>query len=172
MFGFDTGGMPKAPAGTQIAELVFTKSAHVNRFEEKAAFATATDLYAASTPSVNTGDAISRTDVIDLTTSMKPDGTLEWTPPAGNWIVLRVGYSLTGHKNSPASPEATGLEVDKLNAEHVKAYFNNYLDQYKDATGGLMGEKGLQYMITDSWEAGTQNWTDNMIAEFRTRSGL
>jgi len=69
---------------------------------------------------------------------MKPDGSIEWTPPAGNWIVLRIGYSLTGHKNSPASPEATGLEVDKLNAGHVKAYFTNYLDQYKDATGGLM----------------------------------
>jgi len=34
-----------------------------------------------------------------------------------------------------------------------------------------MGKKGLQYMITDSWEAGTQNWTDNMIAEFSRRRG-
>jgi hypothetical protein len=102
---------------------------------------------------------------------MKPDGTLEWTAPAGNWLVLRLGYSLTGHKNSPASPEATGLEVDKLSAEHVKEYFNNYLDQYKSATGGMMGQKGLKYMITDSWEAGTQNWTDNMISEFNKRRG-
>ena len=45
-----------------------------------------------------------------------------------------------------------GLEVDKLSAAHVKAYFTTYLDQYKDATAGLMGKKGLQYLITDSWE--------------------
>ena len=34
-----------------------------------------------------------------------------------------------------------------------------------------MGKRGLQYMITDSWEAGTANWTDNMIAEFAKRRG-
>jgi hypothetical protein len=170
-FGFDSGMMPKAPTGTNIAELVLYPVARVNRFEDKAAFSAATDLYFASTPEIKPDDAVRKTEVIDLTGKMNPDGTLEWTPPAGNWIITRLGYSLTGHKNSPASPEATGLEVDKLNAAHVKAYFTNYLDQYKDATGGLMGSKGLQYIITDSWEAGTQNWTDNMMAEFAKRRG-
>jgi len=74
-------------------------------------------------------------------------------------------------KTPPASPEATGLEVDKLDRGHVKAYFENYLDQYKSATGGLMGQRGLQYIITDSWEAGTANWTDKMFAEFARRRG-
>jgi hypothetical protein len=171
MFGFDAGMMPKAPAGTPIAELVLHKVARVNRFEEKAAFVTSTDLYKAFTPGIDAKETISKANVVDLTTKMKPDGTLEWSPPAGKWMVLRLGYSLTGHKNSPASPEATGLEVDKLSAEHVKAYFTNYLDQYKDATAGLMGAKGLQYVITDSWEAGTQNWTDNMISEFKKQRG-
>jgi len=171
MFGFNSGRTPRTPAGTQIAELVLHKVARVNRFEEKAAFSTSTDLYTAFTPAIDVKETISKSDVIDLTAQMKPDGTLEWTPPAGNWMVLRLGYSLTGHKNSPASPEATGLEVDKLSAEHVKAYFTNYLDQYKDATGGLMGAKGLKYVITDSWEAGVQNWTDGMITEFAKRRG-
>ena len=173
MFGFGgrDGMMPKGPSGVKIAELVLHKVPRVDRFEEKAAFAAATDLYSAPTPGVKPEEAIQKADVIDLTTKMKSDGTLEWIPPPGKWIVLRLGYSLTGHKNSPASPEATGLEVDKLNAGHVKDYFTNYLDQYKDATGGLMGQKGLQYMITDSWEAGVQNWTDNMMAEFTRRRG-
>ena len=34
-----------------------------------------------------------------------------------------------------------------------------------------MGKRGLQYVITDSWEAGAQNWTDDMIAEFTRRRG-
>jgi len=38
-----------------------------------------------------------------------------------------------------------------------KAYFNNYLDQYKDTVGPLMGKRGLQYVVTDSWEAGAEN---------------
>lgn len=170
MFGINAA-MLRAPQGTQVAELVLHTVSRINRFEEKAGFATATDLYKAVTPEVDGKNVIKKADVIDLTSLMKSDGSLEWTPPEGKWVVVRLGYSLTGHQNSPASPEATGLEVDKLNAEYVKAYFTNYLDQYKNATGGLMGAKGLQYMITDSWEAGTQNWTDKMISEFLNRRG-
>src|SRR6185295_17646435 len=65
----------------------------------------------------------------------------------------------------------TGLEVDKLNRSYVKAYLDNYLGRYEDAVGDLMGKRGLQYVITDSWEAGAQNWTDEMIAEFGKRRG-
>jgi hypothetical protein len=171
VFGMDVKNSPKEPEGTKVSELVLHKTPRINRFEEKAAFAAAIDLYSSATKEVKANEAIRKSEVIDLTTKMKPDGMLEWTPPAGKWIVMRLGYSLTGHKNSPASPEATGLEVDKLNADCVKAYFTNYLDQYKDATGGLMGKKGLHYVITDSWEAGTQNWTDKMISEFKNRRG-
>ena len=124
-----------------------------------------------ATPPVQAADAVRKADVVDLTSKMRADGTLDWTPPAGNWVVLRIGYSLTGAQNRPASPEATGLEVDKLNKGYVKAYFDNYLDQYKNATGGLMGKRGLQYIIMDSWEAGVANWTNDMIAEFAKRRG-
>jgi len=134
----------RAPEGTQIAELLLHTNARVNRFEDKAGFTSASGLYELATSPVSTSDAITKTEVVDLTTEMNPDGILTWTPPEGRWIVLRLGYSLTGHQNSPASPEATGLEVDKLNRDHVKAYFDHYLDLYKDATGGLMGEHGLQ----------------------------
>jgi hypothetical protein len=34
-----------------------------------------------------------------------------------------------------------------------------------------MGKRGLQYVVTDSWEAGAENWTDDMIAEFTKRRG-
>ncbi|MGD9158852.1 MAG: glycosyl hydrolase [Desulfobacteraceae bacterium] len=167
MFGMST----EKPKGIKVAELVLYGAGRVNRFEEKAAFAAATDLYDAFTPAVTPDSVINKANVIDITANMDSDGTLNWTPPSGNWMVLRLGYSLTGHQNGPASPEATGLEVDKLSAKHVKSYFTNYLDQYKDATNGLMGERGLQYIITDSWEAGTQNWTDEMFDEFKRRRG-
>jgi hypothetical protein len=162
---------PPAPAGTQIAELVLHTSATVNRFQEKAAFSAATGLHGMATPAAPAADVVRKADVIDLTSKMRSDGTLNWTPPAGRWVVLRIGYSLTGARNSPASPEATGLEVDKLSRAHVKAYFDNYLGQYKDTVGPLMGKRGLQYVITDSWEAGVANWTDAMMAEFAKRRG-
>jgi hypothetical protein len=154
-----------------IAEFVLHAGARVNRFEEKAAFATLPDLYQFPTPTAAGNTVIRKRDVLDLTSKMMPDGTLEWAPPAGNWVVLRMGYSLTGVTNHPASPEGTGLEVDKLNPDHVRSYLSTYLDTYKSALGDLMGKRGLQYVINDSWEAGTQNWTENLIAEFTKRRG-
>ena len=34
-----------------------------------------------------------------------------------------------------------------------------------------MGKRGIRYVINDSWEAGSQNWTDDMIAQFKKRRG-
>lgn len=163
--------LPPPPTDHKIAELVLHPGARVSRFEEKAAFATVPDLYQYPTPAVNSADVVRKSDVIDLTSKMQPDGTLNWTPPEGRWTVLRMGYSLTGVTNHPASPEGTGPEVDKLNPEHVRAYMTTYLDNYKNAVGPLMGKRGLHYVINDSWEAGTQNWTENMMAEFSKRRG-
>ncbi|MGA2194317.1 MAG: glycosyl hydrolase [Bryobacteraceae bacterium] len=159
------------PADFQVAELALHPDARVNRFEEKAAFAATPDLYASATPPVAAADAIRKQDTIDLTARMQPDGKLDWTPPPGRWVVLRMGYSLTGSHNNPASPEATGLEVDKLSSASVKAYFTHYLDMYKETLGPLMGKRGLEYIVTDSWEAGVENWTGDMIAQFSKRRG-
>ena len=162
---------PTAPVGTKIAEIILYTGARVNRFEDKAAFSAAINLDGLATLPVAASDAVPKVDVFDLTAKMRPDGRLEWTPPAGRWVVLRLGYSLTGAHNAPASPEATGLEVDKLNRSHVEAYLNHYLGLYKNTLGPLMGKRGLQYVITDSWEAGVQNWTEDMITEFTKRRG-
>jgi hypothetical protein len=168
------GGLGRGPAGPtahQVAELALHTGARVNRFELKAGFATATELYSAPTPLATTAEAISKAAVVDLTAKLRPDGTLDWTPPAGRWLVLRFGYSLIGTINHPASPEATGLEVDKLSRKHVRAYIDHYLDQYQRTVGPLMGKRGLGYVIIDSWEAGTQNWTEELLAEFARRRG-
>ena len=161
----------KPPTSYPVTELALYTAPRVHRFEDKAGFAPTPGLGALGTPAVAPADATPSDGVIDLTARMRPDGTLDWTPPPGRWTVLRMGYSLTGATNSPASPEATGLEVDKLSAAAVKEYFTKYLDLYRDASGGLIGNRGLRFIVTDSWEAGTQNWTDDMIGEFARRRG-
>lgn len=159
------------PKTHEIAELVLHTGARVNRFEEKAAFVPLDGLSSFPTPTVAADDALRKSDVVTLTGKMSADGRLTWTPPPGKWIVLRMGYSLIGKNNHPASPEGTGLEVDKLSAEHVRDYMKAYLDQYASAVGPLMGKRGLRFLISDSWEAGAQNWTENLIAEFTKRRG-
>jgi hypothetical protein len=160
-----------APKEVVVTELALSTTPRVHRFEDKAGFAPTPGLGGLDTPRATPEQAIAADRVIDLTSKMRPDGTLDWSPPAGRWTVLRLGCSLTGKENSPASPEATGLEVDKMSAAAVDAYFTRYLDMYRDASGGLMGARGLGFVITDSWEAGVANWTDEMVAEFTTRRG-
>jgi len=171
--GADMGGPPRAAATTfKIAELALHEIPRVNHFEEKAAFATPADLYQYATLPIAPDQAIAEQDVVDLTSKMHSDGTLDWTPPAGDWVVLRFGYSLLGITNHPATKEATGLEVDKLDHRYVKDYFEKYLDSYRETVGPeLIGKRGIEYVINDSWEAGSENWTDNMIAQFTRLRG-
>jgi hypothetical protein len=153
-----------------IAEMELHSGPRVNLWEDKASFATLLDAGGVDTPPVPAGQAIARASVVDLTSRMGKDGKLDWDVPAGRWVLLRMGYSLTGEKNHPATPEATGYEVDKLSRKHVNAYVENYVGQVSDAVGPYFG-KSFRYFLMDSWEAGNANWTDDMIKEFRARRG-
>ncbi len=161
---------PKRPL-TMFAISAFSlgADARVNEAERKAGFFTfVNDYYALATDPQAVATAVPQSAVIDLTAHMRDDGTLDWKPPAGQWRVLRLGYSLTGKINHPAPPDATGLEVDKLDAKAMTGYLNRYLDGILPA-----GEerKAVTILFADSIESGPQNWTDNLFAEFQKRRG-
>lgn len=163
---------PPAAQDLRVQRLALLGDARVNRFEAKAGFVTAPDYYAIATPPADPGSVITAAGVIDLSRRIRADGTLDWTPPAGRWTVLRLGYSLTGATNGPAPAESVGYEVDKLDAAYVGDYMSHYLQLYRDMLGPeLLGTRGVSMVLTDSIEAGPQNWTDAMIAEFRRRRG-
>ena len=165
-------GGPLVPASNYvITEAILYSDARVSRWEDKGAFGSLMDVYdVVPTPSAPSSAEISPDDVIDLTSHMRPDGTLDWDVPAGHWTVLRMGYSLTGARNRPSVPAGSGLEVDKLNAAYVRQYFAGYVDPLQQHLGSLLGAT-THYMTMDSWEAGMQNWTDDMIAQFTRRRG-
>jgi alpha-L-rhamnosidase len=171
IFAAMAGGNPMGEKsdGVNIAEFVLYNTDRIDQFEDKAGFTPWKEN--AKTYMPQSADAINTEGVIDLTSKMKTDGSLDWQVPEGNWAIIRFGYSLTGRQNHPASPEATGLEVDKLDKVAVKKYINTYLDLYKDATGGMMGSKGLTHMILDSYEAGHMTWTKSFPDEFQKRRG-
>jgi hypothetical protein len=165
-------GGPVIPAADYgVSEAIFYSSARVNRWEDKGAFGSLMDVYdVVPTPVAPSTAEISRSDIIDLTGKMDKDGTLHWNIPAGNWTILRMGYSLTGAKNRPSVPAGSGYEVDKLSSKYVQQYFKGYIDPLQQHLGDLLGST-THYMTMDSWEAGMQNWTDDMIAEFQRRRG-
>ena len=162
---------PAAPAAQYLlAEAVLHSGARIHRWEEKAGFSFLFEYESAPTPAVPAETAVRSRDMVDLTSRMTPDGTLNWNVPSGRWTILRMGYSLTGAKNRPAVPTGLGYEADKLSSRHMQAYFSGYVDPIAKALGPLLGT-GLRYMLIDSWEAGMQNWTDEIIGEFRKRRG-
>ena len=169
---FPTPAVASSVHPHQITELMLHNGARTNEWERRAGFATTPNYYAIPDSPATSGFVVHKAEVVDLTARMKPDGSLDWTPPPGKWEILRFGESLTGRENEPAPAEATGLEVDKLNRGYVKNYLNHYLKTYADTVGpGKMGSAGITYMVTDSIEVGAQNWTDNMLAEFERRRG-
>ncbi|MCX7048937.1 MAG: glycosyl hydrolase [Candidatus Sumerlaeota bacterium] len=114
--------------------------------------------------------AVSPDAVRDITRQMGADGTLRWDAPAGEWIVLRVVAIPTGVKNSPAPPEATGLEVDKMSREALRAHFNAYIGKLLERIPEK-DRSALKHVVADSYEMGPQNWTDDFIADFKQRYG-
>ncbi len=161
--------MPKRnpdPEYSEIVEFVLYPELRVNYGEAKAAYGTGHDLNLYVTPEASAKDVMSES--IDVT-SYVSDGTLDWDVPSGRWMIYRFGASLTGKKNHPAMPEATGYEVDKLDKNAWLGHFTAYLDRYKESADGLLGERGINYLLTDSYEAGHQNWTACLDDEFRAR---
>ena len=167
--GADTGpfGSIGQAQGLRLAHLVLSGEPRVNQFEAKAGFATVDDYHAldAGTDPAETG--VDPAAIVDLTDRLRPDGTLAWTPPAGTWKIVRLGWSLTGTENHPATPEATGLEVDKYDGAAVRRYLETYLSKYEQAAGkDLVGA-----LVTDSIEVGSSNWTPRLLAQFRRLRG-
>jgi alpha-L-rhamnosidase len=157
-----------------VGDLRLFGEPRVDRFETKAGFALTQDYFALANPN-DGANGIVPGSVIDLTSKMNADGTLNWTPPplrnGAQWRVLRFGYSLLGTTNHPAPPEATGLEVDKFDGAAVRRYIEHYISMYKDASGGLIGKRGVQAILTDSIEVGAANWTPKMIEQFKKLRG-
>lgn len=165
------GGPLVAAKSYRLTEAILYTDARVNRWEDKGAFGSLMDVYdVVPTPDSPTSATINRDDIVDLSSRLRPDGTLAWDVPPGRWTVLRMGYSLTGARNRPSVPAGSGYEVDKLSANYVRQYFSGYVDPLQQHLGSLLGST-THYMTMDSWEAGMQNWTDDMVTQFTRRRG-
>ena len=154
-----------------VSEFALRTAGRVHFAEAKAGFGVVPDYHAVPTRDDARIGAIEPADVVDMTGDVV-DGVLRWTPPEGEWTVLRLGASLTGQTNGPAPTDSTGLEVDKLDGERVRAYLATHLERFGVERGGAASDDpGISALLSDSIEAGSQNWTEGMIEQFRRRRG-
>ncbi len=157
--------------GPKLKSLELFTVPKMEQVEERSGAAYPYDAWKYGTDAVPAAFCAKEGDVIDLSAQMTEDGHLSCTLPKGRWRIWRFGASLTGKMNHPASPNATGLEVDKLNKGAWERYFRHYLEMYKEAAGGMLGERGITHLLVDSFEAGPETWTPALAQEFMARRG-
>ena len=98
------------------------------------------------------------------------DGSLTAKLPEGEWRILRMGHTSTGHVNATAGG-GKGLECDKFSVAAVRKQFDNWFAQVFEKTTPKVAREVLKYMHVDSWECGSQNWSATFAAEFKSRRG-
>ena len=116
---------------------------------------------------------VRKESVRDLTRLMSADGTLTWDVPSGDWTIVRVGCKCNGKHNHPASRRGVGLEVDKLSASALNFHFDQYAAVLRRKLGALAGnaETGFNNVLVDSYEVGSQNWTQGFEKDFERQTG-
>ncbi|MEA5256687.1 glycosyl hydrolase [Arcicella aquatica] len=108
-------------------------------------------------------------EVINVSQWVK-NGKLLWNAPKGNWLILRMGYTVTGAEVSTASGKWQGRVIDYTSAKHFNRYWDTNVEPLLKMIGPMAG-KTLRYLQTDSFEAGGMNWSDGFEHEFRKRRG-
>jgi hypothetical protein len=109
-------------------------------------------------------------EVTDVTPRMGQDGRLDWQAPAGDWEILRIGYTCSGAKVSTSSGDWQGLAIDYMDRAPLEQYWREVLDPLLDDARPYLG-RTLRYLVTDSWEMGGMNWTPKFRDEFQQRRG-
>lgn len=160
--------------GSGITELVLSPSPKVEKYAEKTLakmFQTPLPYWheyqwPVQEPVTDTTTVINPKEVLDISSCMQADGTLKWNAPEGNWTILRTGMTPTKVTNSPASPEGTGLEIDKMSKQHIAAHFDNFMGEILRRIPAA-DRTTWKVVVQDSYETGSQNWTDGFIDSFK-----
>ena len=159
-------------SGTGLGEVEFLSLPAVERYPEK----TLAKMFQTPLPywhvQPEVGDpslVIDPGKVLDISAFLQGD-RLIWKAPAGEWTILRTGMLPTGVTNSPADPEATGLEIDKMSRKHVEAHFEAFMGEiYRRIPAE--DRACWKVVVQDSYETGGQNFTDDFLSEFQARYG-
>ena len=105
-----------------------------------------------------------------ISAKMDAAGRLRWSVPAGDWEILRFGYTSSGSKVSTSSGAWQGLVIDYIDHTVLEWYWKEVIDPILADVRPYLG-KTLAYAVTDSWELDGVNWTPRFAQEFRARRG-
>ena len=111
---------------------------------------------------------VKKNEIIDLTANYK-NGKLIWNAPAGDWTIIRYGYTCTGARTSTNSDGWEGLSVDHLNPKAFEVFSHAVIIPLIEAAQSV--GKSVHFLQTDSWEMNLVSWTNQFPEEFRKFRG-
>ena len=152
----------------KLAGIYLSDEPVINQYEAKNG--SVWRIAAANTNPPPEDSAVALKDLINLTGKMDSTGKLRWNMPPGNWVIIRMGHTSTGHTNATGGA-GRGLECDKFNPMAVRLQFNNWFGKAFEKTDKGLAAQVLKIFHTDSWECGSQNWSPVFAGEFKKRRG-
>ncbi len=109
-------------------------------------------------------------EVVDLTDKAKAGLVPYYELPIGRWRILRMGHTSTGYINATGGA-GRGLECDKFNPVAVRTQLNGWFEEFFRQVGQPVAGRVFKTMHVDSWECGSQNWSETFREEFMKRRG-
>ncbi len=120
---------------------------------------------------ISEGEKIIEGEVTDLSDRMDPSGRLTWDVPEGRWHIVRYVCTNTGQPMISHTPNSGGPMIDHFSAEASERHINFFIRRIEEKLGKPIGQSGLTYFYTDSYEVQGQLWTPDMTREFERRMG-
>ena len=108
----------------------------------------------------------------DLSKNYNKKGQIVWTVPEGEWSIFRIGLCHTMAVTHPTPDDVFphSLEVDKIDAAKGTFHWENALGPLKEHLGKFFG-KTFKHILIDSYEAGLQDWGENVRNSFIQMKG-
>jgi hypothetical protein len=162
-----------SPKARRVAQIRFSGATRMDDWLKKANYRfTASGVSNAleKEKEVPSSSIIDLDSIVDISPYVNKEGMLDWKAPAGNWTILRLGFTPIGTLNRSAPDTGVGLECDKYSAEAIEFHFYKMMDELLP-TLAPNTSKGKVGLLIDSYEVGMQNWTPQFPEEFQKRMG-
>lgn len=108
--------------------------------------------------------------LVDLTSKVERNGSLNWTAPAGKWSLYALFVGLHGKMVERGAPGGEGYAIDHFSATAATNYFKKFDNAFKGQDISY-----LRAFFNDSYEVddarGQANWTPLFFDEFKKRRG-
>ncbi len=109
-------------------------------------------------------------NVSDISAQVDATGKLNWTAPAGNWMLYALFTGYHGKLVERAAPGGEGDVIDHFSEMALQHYLHRFDSAFRgrDITG-------IRAFFNDSYEVddarGQSNWTPDFLKEFKIRRG-